>query len=554
MTTTVPDLESSPSSAKKPDAFERLSSRGLLALGAAVGIACFLHYYRLGLTLAHYDAKAHLVVARSIIDSLAPGYAQMGVNWLPLIHLLYLPFVLFDAQYRSGLLPSLISVSAFALSGWLVFRIARRATGLTAAGIFAGLLLFANPNLEYLQSCPLTEPVYVLFQLLSLDALMRWREEMDPGIPWMAALWASLGALCRYEGWLFIGGVIGLLAWDFWKRCKPRAEVLRAGAAFVTLFALLAGAHFGYIYARLGDTFLRRVAHGNPAPSETFKRPLVSLLYHAGELAQISAVLPLLAGLAGVVLFLARRDQFKTRLPLLLLWLPSLINVSALYWGMIYRVRYSVLLLPAIAVFASLPLAEPGWVRGTMILTSITAMILPWLSWWFPHQWKYHDVYAGPGNLILPAAALVLLLLAMTRKHAGWTLLILCVLALQVPALSGENRPILAETLEHEFIEPERQEVLRYLQIHYDGSRILIDMSKLAPLVYDSALPVRDFVYNDGTGSHWYRALRRPESEVGWIIVQRGDEIWERLQVDPRWADAYSLAVHTDFYSVFRLK
>ena len=42
----------------------------------------------LGLTLAHYDARAHLVVARRILDSLMPGWQQVGAVWLPLPHLL----------------------------------------------------------------------------------------------------------------------------------------------------------------------------------------------------------------------------------------------------------------------------------------------------------------------------------------------------------------------------------------------------------------------------------------------------------------------------------
>ncbi|HYK88217.1 MAG TPA: hypothetical protein VE398_05575 [Acidobacteriota bacterium] len=537
-----------------PAKLDQLASRGILALGFVIGAACFVHYFRLGLTLAHYDAKAHLVVARRIVDSLVPGYAQMGVDWLPFIHILYLPFVIVDAQYRSGLLPSLISVASFATSGWLVLRITWRVTGSTAAGVFASLFLFANPNLEYLQSCPLTEPVYMMLQLLSLDTLMKWRQENDRRIPWMSAIWAALGALCRYEGWYFIVGVILLLLWDLWKGHKSRSELLRAGGVFVVTFALPAAAHFGFIYARLGDSFLRRVALGNPAPYETYRRPLLSLLYHVGELCQVSAVIPLLAAFAGVIFFLVRLDRLELKVPLLLLWLPSLINISALYWGMIYRLRYSVLLLPAVAIFAALPMSASGWARGAMILASGVAMSLPWLSWLFPHEWKYHDVYAGPGTLILPAAALGLLLIAVAGNRARMPLLALCILGMQLPVLSGENRPMLAETLEHSSIEPERQEVLRYLRLSYDGTRILIDMGKLAPLVYDSGLPIKKFVYDEGGAAHWETALRTPESEVGWLVAQREDEIWQKLQVEPHWADAYDLAVRTDLISVYRLK
>ena len=72
------------------------ASRSILVLGATVGLGSFAYYKALGLTTAHYDAKAHLVVARRIVDSLEPGYLQMGIHWLPLIHLLYLPLVRSD--------------------------------------------------------------------------------------------------------------------------------------------------------------------------------------------------------------------------------------------------------------------------------------------------------------------------------------------------------------------------------------------------------------------------------------------------------------------------
>ena len=60
------------------------------------------HYSRLGLTLTHYDARGHLVVARRIADSITPGWQQIGAVWLPLTHLLNAIPVQVDLFYRSG--------------------------------------------------------------------------------------------------------------------------------------------------------------------------------------------------------------------------------------------------------------------------------------------------------------------------------------------------------------------------------------------------------------------------------------------------------------------
>ena len=530
------------------------ASRSILVLGATVGLGSFAYYKALGLTTAHYDAKAHLVVARRIVDSLEPGYLQMGIHWLPLIHLLYLPLVRSDSQYHSAFLPSLISVTAFALSGWLVFRISRRSTGSTAAGVFASLLLLGNANLQYLQSCPLTEPLYMMLLLLAVDALTQWRDGEKRSPPWMVGLWTALGALCRYEGWLFAAGVILILAFDFWTGQTRRAQAAKSMASVAVCFALPVLVHFAYLYSRVGDSFVHRVARGNPAPYETFHRPFLSLAYHLGELGQIAAILPLLLGLAGLAWSLRPGARAVRLAPLYLLWIPSLVNIAAFYWGMLYRVRYSILLVPAIAIFGSLLLVSPAALRRTFTLACVAAMALPWISWYFPREWKYHLVSPGPGILIIPAVALICLLASRAGAGERWPFLALCLLAMQVPALSGENRPIISETLEHRFLDQEREAVLSHLQSRYDGTRILIDMEKSAPLVYDSRLPVKEFIYSEGGGSYWRQALDSPSRIAGWVCAQKGDVVWRRLQVDPRWVDGYSLAVKTETFLLYRLR
>lgn len=527
--------------------------RWIFAAALALGAAHFVYYYAHGLTTAHYDAKAHLLVARRIVDSLEPGYAQIGVHWLPLIHLLYLPIVLFDSQYRSGLLPGLISVVSFALSVGLTYKISYRFTGSAGAALLAAVILAANPNLLYLQSCPLTEPVYMLLMLLALDKLIAWRESAGTRLPWMAAVWASLGALCRYEGWYFIAGVLLLLINDMRTHFLPRRTALRAGAVYLAVFAAPAAAHFGYIYHRLGDSFFLRVAQGNPDPYLTYRNPFLSVLYHLGELSQIATLLPLLLAAAGIFLFLVEREDRNLRAPLMLLWIPSLINISALYWGLIYRLRYSVLLLPAVGVFAALAMRREREGRRHLILACVAVMALPWicrLSERFPPSMRLES---GPGALLLPAAALMLFLAAeATRRHVPAAIL-LCVLGMLIPALARENRPMMAETLEHEFMEPERKEVLGYLKRNYDGRKILIDMGRQAPLVYDSGFPVRDFVYNEGGGARWHAALSDPEGEVGWFITEDGDALSERLRRDTQWTGKFSLVLRTERFSVYRL-
>jgi len=88
--------------------------RGPLApIGAAavlLGTVMAWRFATLDLTLSHYDARGHLVVARRIFDSITPGWQQIGAVWLPLPHLLNAVPVQLDAFYRTG-------ASAIATSG-----------------------------------------------------------------------------------------------------------------------------------------------------------------------------------------------------------------------------------------------------------------------------------------------------------------------------------------------------------------------------------------------------------------------------------------------------
>src|SRR6188472_4178023 len=95
------------------------SSALLIAIATAnAGAATAFYYSRAGLTLTHYDARAHLVVCRRILDSLMPGWQQIGAVWLPLPHVLKLLPVQVDVWYRTGASAIAISVMSMAAGAW----------------------------------------------------------------------------------------------------------------------------------------------------------------------------------------------------------------------------------------------------------------------------------------------------------------------------------------------------------------------------------------------------------------------------------------------------
>src|SRR5713101_7919557 len=152
---------------------KRLSASGgdallVAQLAAAISIASFLYYVRHGDLLLYGDAVAHINIARRVFDSRTPGLLQLGTVWLPLPHLLMLPFLLSRWLWQTGIGGSIPSLFAYVLSVTGVFRLARIAPGVEPESVpakfaawFAAAIFALNPNLIYLQTTAMTEPVYL---------------------------------------------------------------------------------------------------------------------------------------------------------------------------------------------------------------------------------------------------------------------------------------------------------------------------------------------------------------------------------------------------------
>src|SRR6202163_4878307 len=98
----------------KPANPRLVSETVLLAwISAIVSLAFFLFYYRHGEVFLYGDAVAHINIARRVFDSRTPGLLQLGTVWLPLPHLLMLPFLLSDEMWRRCVGRSIPSMVAY---------------------------------------------------------------------------------------------------------------------------------------------------------------------------------------------------------------------------------------------------------------------------------------------------------------------------------------------------------------------------------------------------------------------------------------------------------
>lgn len=400
--------KSSPTS-KRP-AGRRPARRGFSPAGAAVpwkvllflvtvSALAVLYFWRQGYLHWWGDAAAHLNIARRILDGRTPGYEQIGTVWLPLPHLLMLPFARVDSLWQSGLAGSIPSAICFICAGLLLYLIARDTLECEWAGWTAVLLFALNPNMLYLQSLAMTEAIFACSVLLTLYASLRQKA-------WLAGFGLLAANMTRYEGWMLIPFVV---LYFFW-RDRRAGFVVGLIASAGPLYWL--GHNFVFhgdpldFYRGVGSAkwiYQQGLAKGyGPAPTEG--HPLVATQYYAAA-ARLFTGLPLLAlGGLGLLAALARRVWW----PLFFLALgPAFfvlsmqgsgaeIHVPQLPPHGYYNTRYGMIALPLAALAAAaIPAVLPFGSRRIATALVVFIGICPWLA--YPKQenwitWKESQV------------------------------------------------------------------------------------------------------------------------------------------------------------------
>ena len=184
-------------------------------LAAAASLFAFLFYFRSHELLLYGDAIAHINIARRVIDSRTPGLLQLGTVWLPLPHLLMIPFLPSDAAWQTGIAGSIPSMCGYVLATAGVFRLVRSCcegplsiNGRIAAWLSA-VVFAANPNLLYMQATAMTEVLYLAFFIWTVVHFSDFVRDTGAGnSSLMKSGLCLLGAcLTRYDGW-FLSAVM----------------------------------------------------------------------------------------------------------------------------------------------------------------------------------------------------------------------------------------------------------------------------------------------------------------------------------------------------------
>jgi hypothetical protein len=480
-------------------------ARLIAAAVALAGIVAAIYYARAGLTLAHYDARAHLVVARRIIDSLTPGWQQVGAVWLPLPHLLNMLPVQIDSMYRTGASAIAISVLSTALASWAMSSVIVRLTGSASGAIAASALLLLNPNVLYLQSTPMTEPLLFATVMAGIALTAAW---IDSDRRWPVAAGPALAAACltRYEAWPITAAVIVLAAAARLRRAEPIPGALAASLR-LALFPAVAVALF-FVNSRwtVGAWFISGgffVAEN----SEALGHPFVAWDQVREGLYRLSGTALVWSGYAGAALTLITLTRSRSRAPIVLLL--ALAAAAALPWyayvqGHPFRIRYDV---PLVAACAALAGAGIGllWTRAQSF------------------------------------AAATVVAIAIVQAHP-----------------LDRGAALIAESQRDAANSAGRRAVTAYLAQHYDGRTIMMSMGSLGHYMQDlsaQGFRIHDFLH-EGNGDIWNFAMTKPRGVVGWIAIEEkaegGDALFLETKHHPAFLNGFTRVAEGGGVALYR--
>ncbi len=522
---------------------------------AAIGTLAAIHYYRLGLTLAHYDARAHLVVARRVLDSLTPGWQQVGAVWLPLPHLLNLFPVQIDVFYRSGASAVAISIASMALAARAIASLIQRATGSVVGGVVAATLLMLNPDVLYLQSTPMTEPLLFGATFLAVALIAQWSSTVDsrtprlepqtsnldsrtsgleprpsnldfrtsgleprpsnldfrtsglePRLSTRAPGWACVAAvLTRYEAWPIVFSAIVLAFAVLLRRGWRASEAARAvrGLALWPLWTIAAflvnsKVTVGAWFVSSGFFVAENPALGRPwlAWTQVWKG--------LGELTGTAIPWIACAAVAVIIVAFVLARERAGAIVVLALAASAALPLYAYYKGHPVRIRYDVPLVAAAAAIA------------------------------------------GTGVALLPR-----------RIRGGVGVLVIAVAAWSAKPLDAKA-PVIVESQRDAQNTAGRRTVTEYLRTHWDGQPIMMSMGSLGHYMQDmshAGFNIRDFLH-EGNGEIWKAAVGHPAPFAEWIILEEkaegGDALYWQGKLDPNFFASYERVAEGGNVSLYR--
>ncbi|MCS7249511.1 MAG: hypothetical protein N2323_00960 [candidate division WOR-3 bacterium] len=191
-------------------------------------LTAFFLYQKFLNTSSCLDGLSHLYIAKNIIhNGKYSTIKNLGTCWLPLYHLLLIPFVFFDNLYFTGFAGAILNILILFLIIYFLFKLLPHPYSL-----FSSLLFLFYPYLLIYTISPMTEILTIFFLILTFYYFLK--DDLSKLI-----IVVNLGTLTRYEFYpiafflfffylrkskkvfLFFLGIIFWLIWNYFLYSDP---------------------------------------------------------------------------------------------------------------------------------------------------------------------------------------------------------------------------------------------------------------------------------------------------------------------------------------------
>ena len=500
----------------------------IVYLLVAVSVGAFLYYYFNGLGLAYNDARSHLDIGRRVVEGLKPGAAQLGSVWLPLPHLLMVPTIWNDFMWHSGLAGAIVSMISFVITGVLIYKFLET----LEVGIFGrlvGVLIFAaNINILYLQSTSMTELLLLGVMTAGVYELVLWHKNNQILHLLKAAFWIMLSTLTRYDGWFLFAFASGLVIFNVWRKNNFQINwntITKIEGTYV-FFATLAslGIFLWFLWNQLIFKDALYFAFGPySAHSQQDQLNAAGILDTKGNIFlstkhymyalvyNSNLFLSVLAFLGALWLWTDKRVSPAIKFASTALTAPLIFNVIALFLGHSvlfiqgvsgntwFNVRYGVMMVPSIAIFAGFLTDRLKQLRPTLFGLIILVLVIQFTSY---DAVTIDDARVGS-----------------SQKNVS--------------------------------------EVSNWLSQNTKDKEgfILISAASHDAIIFSSGLPMKKYIH-EGTGKYWESGTTNPERWARWIIMRSyddNDSTWKAVSKTPD-INNYNLVQKYPFADIYELK
>jgi hypothetical protein len=493
----------------------------VVACTVAASVAACLWNWHNNTMLNYGDAVAHLHIARRVFDSHRPGLSQLGSVWLPLPHLLMLPFVSVYAWWANGIAGLIPSAFSYIAGCGGLYRLIRH--WLRPPAAIVGLMFFAlNPNLLYLQTTAMTEPLFLCEMIWLSVWLVEWRDALNNNLHLatrrlpLIALVLIASVFTRYDGW-----VLAFLAWTSIGIVLLRQSTLRSRTFWICSIAVVAAPIIWFAYNAIvfGDWLdfargpysaaaieVRTATPGSGPPHPGWHNPWVSLLFFVNCAKMDAAfqawgtLMLVLAVLGTAWAWLTSRDRAFTWT--LFLWLP--IPFYA------YSISYS-----------SVPIFLPVWWPHSWYNTRYGMEMLPAFALGLAFAAQFAMAAARefkPATVRYTATALYLIVLV-----NAWNILHHHPLTYIEGTKNIESRRAFEENV---------PPLLRSLLATRPGGLVLMNTSVYPNLIAFSGIPLRQTI-NEGDREFLSAALASPATHVAIVVAFEGNDIDAAVKKHP---------------------